>query len=195
MNGRWSKFATELESSESDRVNTVIDEINDMSLEERIELFDTCFDELTEMYATADDGYIRQSLVRVAEQLVPGLPTVMAVDNDDRTIAANETTLRDQTDALCGFLLEASTDDDGRVRQSAKRGLKDVFRTYDALDDEETLEALVIELDEMASRASGTQEKHLREVKEDARFSRQSGVARLVEGIKEEFGDSLREDH
>jgi len=194
MHQRWSDFAPELESGDSDRVNDVIDDINDMDLDERLELFNSCFDELAQLYEAADDGYVRQSVVRVANQLIPGLPTVMALDNDDRSIGTDEAELQDQTDALCGFLLEALTDDDGRVRQAAKRGLKDVFRTYDALDDEATLEALVIELDDMAGETSGTQAKHLREAKENAKFSLQSGVARLVEGFEEEFGDSLRKD-
>lgn len=42
------------------------------------------------------------------------------------------------------------------------------------------------ELDEMASEATGTREKHLREAKEDALFSRQSGIARIVEGFQDE---------
>jgi hypothetical protein len=194
MHQRWSDFAPELESGDSDRVNDVIDDINDMDLDERLELFNSCFDELAQLYEAADDGYVRQSVVRVANQLIPGLPTVMALDNDDRSIGTDEAELQDQTDALCGFLLEALTDDDGRVRQAAKRGLKDVFRTYDALDDEATLEALVIELDDMAGETSGTQAKHLREAKEEAKSSLQSGVARLVEGFHEEFGDSLQND-
>lgn len=191
MNERWLGFVTELESGDSDRVNDVIDEIGDMSLDERIELFDVCFDELAQLYADADDGYVRQSLVRVADQLTPGIPTVMALDNDDRSIGTDEAGLRNQTDALCGFLLEALTDTDGRVRQAAKRGLKEVSRTYDALDDEETLEALIVELDEMAAEASGTHSKHLREAKEAVKFSLKSGVTRIVEGFQEEFGDSL----
>ena len=192
MHERWSDFTTELESGKSDRVNQVIDEVNDMSLDERVELFNVCFDELARMYEEVDDGYVRQSLVRVADQLIPGLPTVMALDNDDRSIGIDEAELQDQTDALCGFLLEALTDDDGRVRQAAKSGLKDVFRTYDALNDEETLEALVVQLDEMAGETSGTQAKHLREAKEEAKSSLQSGIARLVEGFQEEFDDSLQ---
>lgn len=190
MQDRWARFATALESGESDRVNDVIDEIGDMSLDERIELFNLCFDEVTQMYETADDEYVRQSLVRVADQLTPGIPTVMALDNDDRSIGTDEAGLRNQTDALCGFLLEALTDNDGRVRQAAKRGLKDVSRTYDALDDEETLKALVVELDEMAEETSGTQAKHLREAKEDVKFSLKSGVARIVEGFQKEFGET-----
>jgi hypothetical protein len=143
------------------------------------------------MYAAADDGYVRQSIVRVAERLVPGIPTVVALDNDDRSIGATETDVRDQTDALCGFLLEAITDDDGRVRQSAKRALKDVFRTYDSLDDEETVEALAQELERMADGHSGKHRKHLLEAKDDAEFALQSPLGRIVDEFHEEFGDSL----
>jgi len=86
MHQRWSNFAPELESGGSDCVNDVIDDINDMDLDERLELFNSCFDELAQLYEAADDGYVRQSVVRVANQLIPGLPTVMALDNDDRSI-------------------------------------------------------------------------------------------------------------
>jgi len=124
MRDRWEGYVSNLESGDSDRANEAIDEIKNMALEERIELFEVCFDELTEMYAAADEGYVRQSIVRVAEQLTPGIPTVVALDNDDRSLDVDASEIRKQTDALCGFLLEAITDDDGRVRQSAKRGLK-----------------------------------------------------------------------
>jgi len=194
MNEQWAEFATALESGDSDRVNEVVDDVKNMDLGERIELFDVCFDELTELYAAADDGYVRQSIVRVGDQLVPGIPTVMAVDNDDRSIGADEADVRDQTDALCGFLLEAITDDDGRVRQSAKRALQDIFRTYDSLEDEETIEALARELERMADEHSGKQRKHLLEAKEDAEFTLQSPLGRIVEGFQEEFGDSIQPD-
>lgn len=94
MYDRWSEFATELKFGDADRVNDVIDEIDEMDLEERLDLFDVCFDELTELYGAADDGYVRQSLVRVAERLVPGIPTVMVCENDDRAIGVDETELR-----------------------------------------------------------------------------------------------------
>lgn len=194
MNDQWETFATALKSGDSDRVNEIIDDIDEMDVEERLELFDVCFDELTEIYAKADDGYVRQSAVRVAEQLTPGIATVFAVDNDDRSMSAGVEDIRDQTDALCGFLFEAIMDDDGRVRQSAKRGLKDVFRTYDSLEDEETIEALALELEEMAAESSGKRQKHLLEVKEDAEFALQSELGRIVEGFREEFEDSLQPD-
>ena len=126
-----------------------------MKPEERIELFEICFDELTVIYDSAADGYVRQFTVRVAEQLTPGLLTIVALDNDGESIATDETDIRAQTDALCGFLLKAITDEDGRVMQSAKRRLKDVFRTYDALEDQETIGALILEVDEMVAEASG----------------------------------------
>ena len=194
MNEQWTEFATALESGDPDRVNAVVDDIKDMDLGARIDLFDVCFDELTEMYAAADDGYVRQSIVRAAERLIPGIPTVMALDTDDRSIGADEADVRDQTDALCGFLLEAITDDDGRVRQSAKRALKDVFRTYDSLDDEETVEALAQELERMADEYSGKQRKHLLEAKEDAEFALQSPLGRIVDEFHEEFGESLQSE-
>ena len=194
MNEHWTEFATALESGDPDRVNAVVDDIKDMDLGERIDLFEVCFDELTEMYAAADDGYVRQSIVRAAERLIPGIPTVMALDNDDRSIGADEADVRDQTDALCGFLLEAITDDDGRVRQSAKRALKDVFRTYDSLDDEKTVEALAQELERMADEHSGKQRKHLLEANEDAEFALQSPLGRIIDEFHEEFGESLRSE-
>lgn len=52
----------------------------------------------------------------------------------------------------------------------------------------------MVEPDEMAAEAAGKQAKHLRETKEDARFSLQSGVARIVEGFQEEFDESLDSD-
>ena len=194
MEDQWTEFATVLESGDSDCVNEVIDDIKDMDIGERIKFFDICFDELTELYAAAEDGYVRQSAVRFGERLVPGIPTVMAVDNDDRSIGADEEDVRDQTDALCGFLLEAITDEDGRVRQSAKRALQDIFRTYDSLEDQETVEALARELESMANEYSGKRRKHLLEAKEDAEFALQSPLGRIVEEFHDEFGDSILSD-
>lgn len=188
MEEQWAEFAAALESGESERVNDVISDIKGMSLEKRIDLFETCFEELTALYFAADPGYVRQSVVRVAEQLVPGIPTVMALETDDRSIGATETGVRDQTDALCGFLLESLTDDDGRVRQSAIRGIKDVCHTYDSLEDQATIEAIAAELERLAVEHEGKQRKHLLEAKEKADFALKSPIGRIVEGFDQEFG-------
>ena len=187
MNDRWAEFEAELRSADSDRVNDVIDEIGDMDLDDRFAFLAANFEAMTDLYADRDDGYVRQSVVRVADRLVPGLAVVVAVDNDDRPFDASIDEIRARTDDLCGFLLEALTDDDGRVRQSAKRGFRDVVRTYEALEDEQTIEALIGELEAMAEQSSGTQREHLLETRDDAAFHRQSGLGRILERFQAEF--------
>ncbi len=194
MDDRWNEFEDALESGDADRVNEVVDAIKEMDLDERVRLFEVCFDELTDLYAESDDGYVRQSTVRVAERLTPGIALIFAVADDDRSMTANLEDVREQTDNAAGFLLETMTDEDGRVRNSAKRGLKDVFRTYDSLEDEETIEALAIELEEMATEYSDKRREHLFEAKSDAEFFLQSGFGRLVEGFQKEFSDELEFD-
>lgn len=76
MDDRWESYASALQSSDSDRVNAVIDEIKDMDLDERIRLFDVCFDDLTDLYAESNDECVRQSTVRVADQLTPDIALV-----------------------------------------------------------------------------------------------------------------------
>ena len=82
MNDRWNEFADAIESGDSDRVNEVIDAIKEMDLDERFQLFEVCFNELTDLYAESNDGYVRQSTVRVAEQLTPGIALIFAVADD-----------------------------------------------------------------------------------------------------------------
>jgi hypothetical protein len=188
MEDRWNELAAALESSDPDQVNDAIDEIKSMDPDARVRLLSICFDDMSRLYAESEDGYVRQSVVRTAKQLTLGVVAPFVLDDDSSDVTFDR--LHDQTDALCGFFLEAMTDDDGRVRQSAKRGLKDGFRTYDSLDDEETIKALMVELEEMAEEYSGTRRKHLLEAKEDAEFFLQSAFGRIAEGFQKEFGDS-----
>jgi hypothetical protein len=189
MEQQWDEFAATIRSGNSEQVNETIDEIKELELEERVRLFEICFDELTTIYSQSDDGYVRQSTVRVAEQLAPGIALVFAVTDSDRSMETDIETVREQTDALGGFLLETLTDEDGRVRQSAKRGLKDVFRTYDSLEDKETIKAFAVELAEMATNYSDKRRKHLLEAKEDAEFFFQSSFGRILESFQKEFAD------
>lgn len=170
MERRCEEVSDSLASGDSDRVNEVVEEIAEMDFDERARLFETCFDDVTAVYADSDEGYVRQSTVRVGEQFAPGLAVAVGLEDEQSRGDAVE-----QTDAVCGFLFEAITDEDGRVRQSAKRGLQRVFRTYDALEDTDTLEALIGELDEMADEHSGTRRKHIVEARDDAEFNLESG--------------------
>ena len=190
MATQWEVYEPELRSGDADRINAVVDEIKDMSIMERTETFEGCFAGATDLYDTHEDGYVRQSCVRVVQQFAPKLPAAVNLQSTDIESPPAET-VHDQTDAVCGFLLEALTDEDGRVRQSAKRALKDCVRAYDALEETATIEGLLEELETMADDASGKQEKHLREAKEDTEFFMQSGLGRLIEGFQKEFGDAL----
>lgn len=191
LDKQWEEFADALQSSDSDQVNDVIDDIKDMDLNERMVLFNICFDDLVGIYREHDDGYVRQAVVRVTEQLVPGIPAVVALDAEEPSLNADADDVRTQTDTLCGFLLETMTDDDGRVRQSAIRALQDVFRTYDSLEDEETIHALAQELERMAADASGPKREHLLEVKEHATHTLQSSLGRIVRDFQAEHDEFL----
>ncbi|MHC3437134.1 hypothetical protein ACYJ1Y_03300 [Natrialbaceae archaeon A-gly3] len=180
MDDRWNEIVAALESSDSDRVNDVLEDVKSMDRDERVRLFDVGFEELTELYAESEDGYVRQSAVRVTEQLVPGAVTELLVA-DDPEMADH---LSRQVDAICGFVLETIEDEDGRVRNSTKRALKDVYRSYDGLGDDETIESLVAELESMAEDAPDDRRKHLLETKEDAEFFLQPAGTRLLSGLE-----------
>ena len=190
MTTQWEEYESELRAGDADRVNAVVDEIREMNIVERTEAFEGCFAGATDLYRSHEDGYVRQSCVRVIQQFAPKLPAAVNLQSSDVETPPAET-VHDQTDAVCGFLLEAITDEDGRVRQSAKRALKDCIRAYDALEETATIEGLIEELETMAAGASGKQAQHLREAKEDAEFFMQSGLGRIIEGFQKEFGDAL----
>ena len=190
MPSQWDEYEPEVRSGNADRVNAVIDELKYMDVMERAECFEECFDGVTDLYSKHDDGYVRQSCVRVVEQIAPKLPAAVNLQSDG-VESPSAKTVYEQTDAVCGFLLDALTDDDGRVRQAAKRALKDTVRTYDALDERATVEGLIDELETMAAEASGKQRDHLLEAKEEAEFFLQSGIGRMIQGLQKEVDDTL----
>ena len=182
MPDEWGSIETAIRSGEADRVNDVIDRLEAIEVDERVEYWNTGFDRLTDLYADSDDGYVRQSVVRAVEALSPGLASAfIAVDSTGAEI--DDAALRERLDTTCGFLLEALQDEDGRVRQSAIRALKDCFRAYEALEDVETIEAIEAELEDLASEFTGSRREHVLEAKEDAEFFSRPGGERLIESI------------
>ncbi|GAB6880110.1 hypothetical protein JCM17823_23840 [Halorubrum gandharaense] len=186
MESDWEEFVDAVTSGDPDRVNPAVEEIKSLDVRERIELFEERFDDLRDLYGSSNDGYVRQSIVRVVEHLSPGLGAVVNLyEQGDDALEQ----VADQTDAVRAFMLEAMTDEDGRVRNSAKRGLRDVFRTYDALEQPAAVEAVMDELDEIAREYSGKRRDHLLEAKEDARFHLQPRFAQLTEGLRDELSE------
>ena len=180
MDRQWDDVAAALESGDADRVNDALEDVKSMDFEDRLRLFEVGFDELTEIYANSDDGYVRQSTVRAVERLVPGAVTEFLVA-DDPEMADR---LSRQVDAACGFLLETIEDDDGRVRRSTIRALKNVYRTYDALGDDETIESLIAEFEAMADDAPDDRREHLLETIDDAEFFLQPIGTRMLSGLE-----------
>lgn len=180
MDERWNDIAAAIESGETEEVNRAIDAVGDLDPDERTQLFETGFQELAAIYDSSDDGYVRQATVRVVKKLVPGVLAEFMIE-DDPTAADR---IAEQVDVMCGFLLEAIQDDDGRVRQSSVRALKDVYRSYDALEDDETIESLIAELESMADTAPDDRRKHFVETKEDAEFFLQPPGERLLGGFR-----------
>jgi hypothetical protein len=184
MDDQWAGIADAIQSSDPEQVNEALDRIKQMDPDERARLFDVGFDELRTIYADSDDGYVRQSTVRIIEQLTPGMAATFLIEDEDRLTDETGEGLQQRIDAICGFLLETIEDEDGRVRQSTKRGLKDVYRSYDAFEDDDTIASLVTELDDRAEQSSGKQHDHLLDTKEDAEFFLQSDEARLMQGLQ-----------
>lgn len=180
-----------LASGESDRINPEIDRVSAMEIDERARLQDACFYTLTGLYADSDDGYVRQSTVRLLDTLGPGLPAAVHAMDAESSMDVDGERVTEQTDALRRFLLDAITDTDGRVRQSAKHALKDVSRTYEGLGELERLESMAEELDETAESHSGTRRKHVLEAKEDAEYFLQPGFGRASDAILEAFGVNM----
>jgi len=187
MRDQWHDIKAAVESSESDQVNEAIDQIKELDREHRLQLFDIRIDSLTDIYEESDDGYVRQSVVRVTERMMPGLAVVVMLDGADSTDETRED-IRRRLDTATGFLLDALQDSDGRVRQSAKRALKDAYRGYEALEETETIAALVDELDALAESYEGKRRKHLLESKDDAAFFLRPAGSRMVDNIRELAG-------
>lgn len=185
MNEQRTEITTAVRSSDPDQVNNAIDQIKQLDPDQRLHLFDIGFDDLASIYDESDDGYVRQSVVRVIDQLTPGLAGAFVLIDDEGSTDITVEDLENRLDTAAGFLLEAIQDDDGRVRQSAKRALKDVYRGYAALEDTETVAALAAELGTLAEEYEDTRRNHLLESKDDAEFFLRPAGNRLTESIQQ----------
>ncbi|WP_280537391.1 hypothetical protein [Halopenitus sp. POP-27] len=183
MDQQWTEITDSIRSSDPDQVNDVIDRLKEMDRDHRLQLFDTGFDDLATIYSESDDGYVRQSVVRVVDQVTPGLAVVFILVDEDGATQETRETIKKRLDTAAGFLIETLEDDDGRVRQSAKRALKDVYRGYEALEETETIAAVASELDSRADEYEDKRRDHLLDSKADAEFFCEPVGTRMIENI------------
>jgi hypothetical protein len=178
--------AEALRSSESESVNSAIDEIKELEPDERIRLFEECFEIWMEIYEKGD-GYQRQSVTRVVEAIDPGLG-LAAYDLSDGGRFSDDVSpdqLREATDQSEAFFLAALQDDDGRVRHSAKRGLKEICLGYDMIGEEQPIQSLADELADLAEQATGKTQDHIEDTHEQTVFYLRPPGERALRGLQQ----------
>lgn len=171
------EFVSALESSETDRVNSVIDKASEFELDQKVELYMSCHEELTNIYdreAEDGDGYVRQSVVRFLLELrIPlSMGTSVIGDEDRLPEGVRKEEVEEITQDLKSFFFEALQDSDGRVRRAAKRGVKNICLGYDMMGEKEPIEKIAEELSQIHDKypESDDRSKHIREAYENACF-------------------------
>lgn len=165
-------IADALASGETDRTNRVIGMVEGLSVEERAAVFDDYLSVARTVYGH-DDGYVRQSAVRFADALHPGLALRAVGRLDTANPVPGEYTLADAAHhrrRLRELFLEALVDDDGRVRRAAIKGLKTVAVAADVIDERDELESLLADLEAVAAEADGEAEAHVADASDQIAF-------------------------
>lgn len=166
-----------LRSGEANRVNDVLDAVEDAEPTEQAEILSACFDDCRRLYDEAEDGYQRQSVVRFLAAADPHLATNKAHGNvelnpDDFDLTEDAD---DYRDVLVEFYLTALQDEDGRVRNAAKRELTPLSVRWEMLGEQTRLEALCLHLDDLAEDATGKKRDHIVETRNEVQAHAKPG--------------------
>jgi HEAT repeat protein len=185
-------FSEALWSGDTEQVNRAIDEIHEIKLEDKAELFDEAFEIFRELYADGD-GYQRQSAIRFAAKLYPrlALRTVGSEFTDDALPGDNTT---DETAShrqrLRELYLDALTDGDGRVRRAAAKSIKDLALTAEIIENEDELQRLVEDLESLKASHTDPERKHIQQAYENVSFHANKPFSVLSNAADEIFDRS-----
>lgn len=174
MTSRIENYRTALASGDPDEVNSAIEELEEMDSEPKAELFDDAFEMCLDLYE-AGDGYQRQSAVRFVRELIPRQHLLAIFKETDDSDLPDHLTLdrmKESVTRLEAFYLTALDDDDGRVRQAAIKGLRNLSVAYQMGGDDERLDDLLATLDEMGAEASGKKREHIEQLRHDVHLRR-----------------------
>jgi hypothetical protein len=158
-----------------------------MDLDDQIQGCPAWVEEMRAYYAECDDGYARQSLVRIADRFaVSLLPAVVtrAGGNGDLDSVQNA------ADALRAFLVETIADADGRVRRASIRALQSLAAGYEELGAEDAISAIGEDLRERAENADDDRRDHLLEAADEVEFFLEPAELRMVDGLLETMDSS-----
>ncbi|WP_233255189.1 hypothetical protein [Halopenitus persicus] len=180
-------FAAALSSSDTDRVNRAIDTVEDLSVEKRAALFNDCLERCRECYES-NDGYQRQSAVRFIASLYPRLAfRTVGAESPDEALpdgwTLDEAAIHRQQ--LCEFYLTALVDDDGRVRRTAAKALKQLAVAAELIGADDELQTILTELETMAEDINDEEvKKHVDQAYGNVAFHAEKPGSLLPEGLR-----------
>jgi len=181
-------FAAALSSGDTDRVNCAIDTVDDIELEERAALFDDCFERCRDLYES-DDGYQRQSVVRFAAALYPRLAfRTVGTELTDEALPGDWTLEEIETHRrrLREFYLDALIDDDGRVRRTAAKALKELAVAAELIGAEDELQTMLTELETLAKdHDDEAVQKHIDQAYENVAFHAEKPGSLLPDAFRD----------
>lgn len=148
-----TSVAAALATGETDRVNDTIERVASHDGSHRFEWYDDLFDACLPVFER-DDGYVRQSVVRLLREAYPQLES--RAPEDDVRIEETEA----QRYRLIEFLLAALEDDDGRVRTAAVTGFDVISTGIEVAGLDAEREALHEALSALAVRQPEEKRKH-----------------------------------
>ena len=181
-------FAAALSSGETDRVNRAIDEVEEMDLEERADIFDECLELCRDVYET-DDGYQRQSAIRFADALYFRLAfRMVGAERSDEELPDDHTLdeLATHRSRLRTLYLDALVDEDGRVRRAAAKALKQLALTADLIEADEELQTMLTEIEALAEKhGNDDKQKHIEQAYQNVAFHAEKPESLLPAGLRD----------
>jgi hypothetical protein len=174
MNRTPSSLVNALASGDSEQVNDAIDDVDDMDPFELVEVYDDCFDQCEPVFDEAEDGYVRQSVVRFLREAYPMLELKIAGGTEEERDAVPDETMEAQRYRYVEFLFRAIEDDDGRVRKAAIKGIDTVATAMSMAEFDDELTALVADLEALEDSHDGQTRKHIEQAHQTA--NRMSGL-------------------
>lgn len=176
--------AATLAAGETDETNRVIDDLSDLEADERFRLYDDLVDACRPVFEEADDGYVRQSVVRALREAYPGIER-HPEGSDARAIAdASRTDVAEQRDRYVAFLLDALDDPDGRVRIAAADAFDLLAVGLGMADLTDERDRIAEELEALAASQSEERRKHTEQAR-DA-LERLGGAGVLADALTDD---------
>jgi len=174
MSDKLASFRRALTSGDPDQVNAAIEELEAIDAERRTELFDDAFEMCLDLYDDGD-GYQRQSVVRFVRELFSRQQLLaMFKDEPDEDHPAHLTL--DEGEAhiarLEAFYVAALDDDDGRVRQTAIKGLNHLSVAYQMGGDDDRLDDLLETLTGLLAETTGKKREHVERARDEVQLKR-----------------------